>query len=165
MIPTIEYIVKTERELLRSDGEPVLFMGELPAPHEGPFWVSNARGSIVSTRPTSSGYVRYGYSPVDSDNRMLLSLLGLPDLPRAGALTEAMGRLSSNGEKPLVVVANAKPDRALPAGLHVFIVPTVPHHVLLASPAQVGYGHRSGDYFGMVLFNPQKTLVGFDTFE
>ena len=115
----LERLLATERvrqRAARQGGFSLPALGErAAAPTDGPFFVTNMRGTFLPTRPSREGIVRYGFSPVPvgQDDLLLVELNRvLSSRPnwsgRCTNVQEAIHRLQANGMEPHAIVASPK---------------------------------------------------------
>lgn len=113
----LERLLATERvrqRAARQGGFSIPALGERAADStDGPFFVTNMRGTFLPTRPSREGVVRYGFSlvPVGHDDALLVELhRSLSSRSNwAGRCTnvqEAIHRLQANGMEPHTIIAS-----------------------------------------------------------
>lgn len=170
-------------------GHSIPALQERPStPENAPFVVTNMRGGFLSTRLSSTGVVRFGFSsvPLGQDDQLLLPLhqaiSALSREQRCISIEQATQRLLLNGLTPRTIVL---PVSWLPEicgadfdvtqaqqlmGTQGYVIKIDEVQVLVADlppdkafvatlPALVGVYTRIADYLGVLIFQADKTIV------
>jgi hypothetical protein len=155
---------------------------------DGPFLVTNMRGSFLPTRLSSAGTVRFGFSPVPltADDKLLVTLhrtisAQFPE-KRCTSIEEATTRLLAQGLEARTLVLPESwlpeicgPDLDVTAAretmakqgyvtkiddLQVLVADLPPEMAFVAAaPALVGVYTRIADFLGVLIFRADRAIV------
>lgn len=172
-------------------GSRPIFVENSVDPRDTPFLSSNTQGRLLQVKASSNGVARMGLfscSLEEEGGYLAVFLKQLRDLSLAqewgnvcGSLTEAMGRLQSNGCDPRTLVLSYNMLSVVGVDLtseevnslmflkgyvsqfdsvRVVVAPLPDKMALLASaPSFVGSSVRVGDYIGLMVYAANRTLA------
>lgn len=187
----LERMLVPERMKVRAanTGFAIPAMEERPASKDdGPFLVTNMRGTFLPTRLSAAGAVRFGFSPVPlgEDDKLLLTLHRTisAQFPasRCTSIEEATKRLLSHGMEARTIVLPegwlpeiCGPDVALTTARETMarqgyvtkiddvqiLVADLPPELafVAAAPSLVGLYTRIADSLGVLLFRSDRAIV------